>query len=358
MIDVLHIISGLGTGGAETMLVQLSAALRARGLSQHVASLSGHTELAGDLRAVGVDVTVGGAKSLFSLPAAIRSLLVCAKQLRPRIVQGWMYHGNLAASLSHNLCSGKRDRKLFWNLRASNMDSQRYGRLVRWSALLSRQVDVVVANSEAGLTFHREHGFRSKRFAMIVNGINTEKFCPNVAARKQVRGELGIADDAIVVVHVARLDPMKDHPTFLAAMAHVPSVVAIMVGDGTEGLVAPANVRALGLRRDTPRLFAAGDIVASTSAFGEGFSNVIAEGMSAGLLPVVTNVGDAKRIVGDTGWVVAPGDPDAFANAVGEAAELPAADRRQRGLAARGRIAANFTLARAADSFAQLYTEG
>ncbi len=128
-----------------------------------------------------------------------------------------------------------------------------------------------------------------------------------------------------------------------------------MVGAGTEALPLPSNVRALGLRRDTERLYAAADIVASTSAFGEGFSNVIAEGMSAGLVPVATDVGDARRIVGDTGWIVPPRDPDAFAAAVDEAARLPAAERQRRGLAARARIVENFTPSRAADAFARLY---
>ncbi len=356
MIDVLHVISGLGTGGAETMLVQLAGSLRARGLSQHVVSLSAHDALAGDLRAAGVELTLAGARSAAALPAAIR-LRHAVNALRPRIIQGWMYHGNLAASLAQNICPGKRHRKLFWNLRASNMDAQRYGRLVRLSALASRQVDVVIANSQAGIDFHRAHGFRPKRFAMIANGIDTEKFRPDATARVAIRGELGIAEDTVVVLHVARVDAMKDHANFLAAMAQLPSVIGVMAGAGTQGLSTPPNVRALDLRRDTARLYAAADIVASSSAFGEGFSNVIAEGMSAGLMPVVTDVGDAGRIVGDTGWVVPPRDSQALATAIGEAAKLAPAERRQRGLAARARIAKNFTLAKAVDAFARLYAE-
>ena len=356
MIDVLHVISGLGTGGAETMLVQLAGALRARGLSQHVVSLSAHDALAGDLRAAGVELTVGGARSVAALPAAIR-LLRAVNALRPRVLQGWMYHGNLAASLGHALCPGRRGRKLFWNLRASNMDAQRYGRLIRMSALASRRVDVVVANSQAGIDFHRAHGFRPKRFELIANGIDTEKFRPDAAARKEVRAALGIPDDAVVVLHVARVDAMKDHGNFLAAMAQLPQAIGVMVGAGTPDLPIPPNLRALGARRDAARLYAAGDIVVSSSAFGEGFSNVIAEGMSAGLVPVATDVGDARRIVGDSGWVVPPRDAQALAAAIGEAAALPAPERASRGLAARARIAANFTLAKAVEDFARLYAE-
>jgi glycosyltransferase involved in cell wall biosynthesis len=357
MIDVLHVISGLGTGGAETMLVQFAARLRARGLSQHVVSLSGHDALAADLRMAGVDVTMLNASSLTSVPGAIAALRRTVNRLRPRILQGWMYHGNIAATVAHYLSAGRRDRRLFWNLRASNMDAQRYGRVIWLSGRLSQLPELVVANSETGVEFHRQHSFRPKRVIVIDNGVDTGKFRPDPAARQRVRHELGISDEAIVVIHVARVDPMKDHATFLAAMAQLPALTGLLVGEGTRELSPPPNVRALGRRRDTDALYAGADIVASASAFGEGFSNVIAEGMSAGLVPVATDVGDARRIVGDVGSIVAPGDPQAFAVALRDVAALPEAERRRRGLAARARIVANFTLDRAVDAFARLYAD-
>jgi glycosyltransferase involved in cell wall biosynthesis len=159
-----------------------------------------------------------------------------------------------------------------------------------------------------------------------------------------------------VAIDVARVDPMKDHTNFLAAMALAPSLTGLAVGQGTETLALPANVRALGMRRDTAAIYAAADIVVSTSAFGEGFSNSLAEGMSAGLVPVATDVGDARRIVGDTGLIVPPKNPQAVAAALCELAALPDGERRRRGSAARERIFADFTLARAADAFTRLYT--
>ena len=356
MTDVMHVISGLGTGGAERVLVQLAGALRTRGLSQHVVSLSALDTLAVDLRATGAELTILNADTVASAPGAIAALARVVNRLRPRILQGWMYHGNIAATFAHYLCAGRRDRRLFWNLRASNMDAKRYGRIIRLSAMLSHLPQAVIANSQAGVDFHREHGFRPKQFMVIDNGIDTEKFRPNAAARKRIRAELGIPDAALVVIHVARVDPMKDHATFVAAMAQAPLLTGIMVGEGTQALAAPPNVHGIGGRRDTEALYAAADIVASTSAFGEGFSNVIAEGMSVGLVPVATDVGDARRIVGDAGSIVAPRDPQAFAIALQEVAALPYAERHRRGLVARERIGANFTLEQTADAFARLYT--
>jgi glycosyltransferase involved in cell wall biosynthesis len=358
MTDVLHVISGLGMGGAETMLVQLAVGLRARGLRQHVVSLSGHDALASDLRATGADLTMLHGGSVASAPAVLLGLARILDRLRPRVLQGWMYHGNIAARLAHMVVPGRRGRKLLWNLRASNMDEGRYGRVIRLSALLSRLPDVVVANSQAGAAFHLARGFHPKELMVIGNGIDTARFKPDPDSRRRLRTELGLPDDAIAVIHVARVDPMKDHDTFLAAMARLPAVAAIMVGEGTAALQVPPNVQALGPRRDTHRLYAAADIVASTSAFGEGFSNVLAEGMSAGLIPVATDVGDAARIVGDTGLIVPPRDPDAFNRALAALAALSENERACKGGLARARIVSNYSLDSAVDRYVRLYSAG
>jgi glycosyltransferase involved in cell wall biosynthesis len=358
MIDVLHVITGLGTGGAETMLLHLAPRLQRRGLRQHVASLSDQDALAGDVRAAGVGVTVLGAGSALARIPALLALLRLVGRLRPRILQGWMYHGNIAATLAHYLCPGRRERRLMWNLRASNMDEARYGRILRLSGLLSGAPDCIVANSQAGVAFHIARGLKPRNVTVVPNGIDTEKFRADTAARAQVRAELGIEADAVVVIHVARVDPMKDHETFLAAMAQLPSVAGLMVGDGTPKLASPANVRALGMRRDIERLYAAADVVVSTSAFGEGFSNVIAEGMSAGLVPVATDVGDAGLIVGDTGFVVPPRDADAFRRAVAGVVSLAKDERARRGALAAQRIRANFSIATAVDRYHSLYATG
>jgi glycosyltransferase involved in cell wall biosynthesis len=351
----MHVITGLGTGGAETMLVQLVAALQARGMSQHVVSLTAQDALAAELRTAGVEYTMLNAGSLAALPGAAVKLMRTLNHVRPAILQGWMYHGNIAATLSHYFRSGRQDRVLLWNLRASNMDEARYGRVLWLSRLLSRLAELIIVNSEAGVAFHRERGFRPRRFMVIDNGIDTKKFRPDPATRQQVRAEFAIADDTVVAIHVARVDPMKDHGNFLAAMAQVSSVLGILVGSGTRELALPENVRALGIRRDVERLLAAADIVASTSAFGEGFSNAIAEGMSAGLVPVATDVGDARRIVGDTGSIVPSCNPLAFSQALAALAALPREQRRQRGALARERILSQFTLDLAIDRYFQLY---
>lgn len=355
MNTVLHVITGLGMGGAERMLVQLGSGLQARGLPQHVVTIGIRALHADDLDAAGVPVTALGVRSVSQVPGGLVRLAGIIRKLRPGVIQGWMYHGNLMAALGDRLVPGRASRRLLWNLRASNMDSARYARIIRWGAMLSQWPDVIVSNSEAGEAFHRTQGYRARLSRVIANGIDTQKFRPDAAIRGALRKELGISPDAVVVAHAARVDAMKDHATCLAALAAAPDVVGILFGAGTESLRLPPNVRALGMRRDVERLYAMADIVISTSAFGEGFSNAIAEGMSSGLVPVATNVGDARPIVGDTGHVVAPRDKQALASAIREAAALTPAERTALGLRARARIVERFSLQHAVDAYERLY---
>ena len=354
-MNLLHIISGLGVGGAETMLVRLAARLRDRGFQQHVLSLTQRGPRADELEKHNIPFTCLNISSVPQGVVAVPAVVALIKRLNPDVIQGWMYHGNLVGALVHLIASNRRRRRLFWGIRASNMDDARYRGLIKWSVRFSAVPDVIIANSAAGARFHLAMGYRPRRLEIVANGIDVGKFCPDSAMRQATRAELGIDPDACIAIHVARVDPMKDHSTCLAALAAVPKVTGLLVGTGTEDLPLPANVRGLGRREDVARLYAASDIALSTSAFGEGFSNALAEGMSSGLVPVTTDAGDARLIVGDTGTVVSPRDVAALVAGIRKQAELPSAQRRVRGLEARSRIVELYSMEHAVENFTRLY---
>ncbi len=353
-MSVLHVIAGLGIGGAERSLLQIASGLKARGMPQHVVSLGRGSELRGTFETNGVPVTELNA-SIWSAPHTLSRLVRIIGSETPRVIQGWMYHGDIAAALAHRLASGRAQRKLFWNLRASNMDVARYGWLVRAEAWLSRMPDVIVSNSNRGAEEHVRFGYKPRRLEVIANGFNAGRFHPDAEMRHAVRAGLGISQNALVVINVARVDKMKDHPTFLRAMEITPSVTGLLVGKGTDTLALPPNVRALGARHDVERLYAAVDVVVSSSAFGEGFSNALAEGMSAGLVPIATDVGDSAAIIGETGRIVPPGDASALAAAIAAEAGLSQDDRASRGAAARQRILDHYTIDNAVSAYERLY---
>ncbi|WP_211912640.1 glycosyltransferase [Tardiphaga alba] len=280
-----------------------------------------------------------------------------ARDVRPDIIQGWMYHGNLAASLAHTLTS--QSGKLFWGIRCSDMDLSDYSMqlrlIVKLGAWTSTGPDIVIANSQAGADVHRVMGYTPRRMEVIANGIDIERFRPDEITRQQIRLELGISPEQKVAMHVARVDPMKDHASLLTALSRVPDIVGVLIGAGTEQLDLPPSVKALGRRSDVARLLTAGDIIVSSSAFGEGFPNGLAEGMSCGLVPVVTDVGDSRLIVGDTGTIVPRSDPEALASALSSLLAWPETRWDEARQSARRRITEFFTLDTASSRFASIY---
>lgn len=356
---IVYVTAGLRGGGAEAMLARLATARPAVADEITIVTLLPAEAHMARLRAAGVEVIELRFHKSGGIAAGLLKLARLIAERRPDIVQGWMYYGDLAALVALALSGRRRQTHLVWSIRCSAMDWRSYGvglaLVVKACAVLSRWPDLVTANSATGLKSHLALGYHPRRAQVVANGIDVVEFQPDPAARRAVRAELGIAEDAAVLAHVARVDPMKDHGSFLAVMAALPDLSALLVGAGTEKLAAAPNIVRLGRRCDVARLFAAADFVVSSSRFGEGFSNVLAEGMACGLPAVATDVGDAKLIVGDTGLVVPPGSPNALAAAIRTLAAEPPAARAERASRARARIVENFAMGHAIHRYLELY---
>jgi glycosyltransferase involved in cell wall biosynthesis len=356
---VLHVISGLGAGGAEAQLVRIASALQDGGIPQHVASLAGPGVHGADLAAAGVDATFFDLRTPAGILGGLPGLVRLARRLRPRAVQGWMYHGDLAATFAHRFARLGPLVPLYWGLRCSDMDLTRYSvglrAAVRACARLSALPDRIIANARAGLDAHLRLGYRPRATQVIANAIDTVRFAPDPALRPAMRARLGYTDADKVFALVARVDQMKDHASFLSALAQRPRLRGLLLGAGTDALDLPANATALGRRGNVAEFLVAADAIVSCSAFGEGFSNALAEGMATGLPPIATDVGDARVIVGDVGLVVPPRDPAALGAAMDAFADEPAAALAARGAAARARICAAFGVAPCVAAYAKLY---
>ena len=206
------------------------------------------------------------------------------------------------------------------------------GRIMQASRLAYRMADRVVGNSPSvARLIETEGGVPSSRVVTIPNFLDPQAFDELTPAdRARALSELGVPGDAFIVGIVARLTPVKDHSTLLRTIAllrsRVPSLHAILVGDGPERARLTAEVNALdiasivhfaGERAPAPNLHGLFDvsILCSTS---EAFPNSILEAMAAARPVVATNVGgnpDAVR-EGETGLLVPAGDADSLANAI------------------------------------------
>jgi glycosyltransferase involved in cell wall biosynthesis len=206
---------------------------------------------------------------------------------------------------------------------------------------------------------------------VIPNAFDLQSFKPDPYAKSSVRTELGAQAGAFLIGMAARFHVLKDHRNFMEAAARLhsrfPEVHFVLFGRGVSSenaelnqWAAAAGIRSrchlLGERRDVARLFSAMDIVASSS-LSEAFPLAIGEAMACGTPCVVTNVGDSGLLIDTTGEVVAPGDPNALAEAWGRLIEAGPEERCRLGMAARRRVQRHFSLATAVERYQAIYAQ-
>jgi glycosyltransferase involved in cell wall biosynthesis len=370
-IRILHLITDLDVGGAELVLARLVESADASRFAHTVVSLSDRGAVGARIAAAGIPVHELRMRKGASNVSALWRLFAVVRQLRPAVIQTWLYHADLAGAIVTLL--GSRV-PLVWNIRCAELDPRDHPRslgvVLRILAAWSARPAAVICNSTAGRTAHQRLGYRPRAWELIPNGFDTEVLRPSAAARSEIRAELGVASDTPLVGLLARVHPMKDHETFLSAAAAVaaarPDVQFVIAGRGTEAAATlherarvsgiAARVHFLGERDDAPRLLAALDVAVSSS-YGEAFPNAVGEAMACGTPCVVTDVGDTAALVGDTGIVVPPRDPAALARGIEHVLNLPATERQALGCAARRRVADNFSLARTTERYERLYLQ-
>ncbi len=360
-MKVLHCITSTGVGGAQVMLLRYLRALGSRARTHSVVSLMPQGEIGDEIADLGVTVhSVDMGQGSYSLRGLLR-LRRHIHEVRPDLIHGWMYHGNLAARLA--TMGGGKWPPVVWAVHHSLQDiraERRSSRIVmRASALLSGGVAGISYCARVAAGQHAAIGFPARHGIVIPNGIDTEEFRPQPDARERLGAIAGIPSDRLIIGNVGRDHPMKDQARMVAAVARLlergHDVHAVLIGSGQEHGSARRAAEELGIgdrvttlaeRADIAHLVGGFDIFLLPSAWGEAFPLAVCEAMACGVPAVVTDVGDSSWIVGDTGRVVAPGDADAQADALAQLVTLGRSERQRLGRAARERICENFSIAR------------
>lgn len=361
-LKVLHVITALNFGGAETMLAKLLEQENASGIAvaSSVLSIMPPGRMGERIRNTGVPLATTGVNGPASIARGLARIWTWARQTRPDLVVGWMYHGQLAATLAAAMC--RPNAPFIWNVRHSVDDLRQEKKstqlVLRLAARLSKRPSAIIYNSHAAAVQYRKIGYCPEREIVIPNGFDCELFQPNATARPRLLQTFGIDGRALVVGMVARSHPMKDPATLVRAVLDARQAgtdIHLLIA-GTDmhrptpevaQLVAqlPADrVTLSDHRADTKHLLPGLDVLALPSAWGEGFPNVVGEAMASGVPCVVTDVGDSGFVVGDTGLVVPPRNPIALSQALQHVAALGPEGRARLGWAARDRILDHFSL--------------
>ncbi len=370
-MKVLHVITGLNTGGAEAVLFRLVQADREN--AHEVVSLMDEGTYGPQLRELGVPVRALGMRRGRFSARAFAELVGIIRQRRPDVVQTWMYHADLIGGLAARMAGC---RAVVWGIRNGTLDPIRSRRSTRAVALLCARLsksvpERIVVCAESAAEIHASLGYDRARMAVIPNGYDLETYRPNVSEKYKLREELRVTLDTKLIVMIGRWHPDKSYDTLVSAAKFAvrsqEKTAFIMVGTNIDrqncNLVdlirrseLEKSVILLGERRDIPRILAGADI-ATLSSVAEAFPNVLAEAMACGTPCVATDVGDAALIIGDTGIVVPPRNPEALAQGWLKLLSLTPEERRRLGMAARKRIAEHFSIERMVERYRSLYEE-
>jgi glycosyltransferase involved in cell wall biosynthesis len=330
-MKIVFLMRSMAVGGTQRQLAVLSRELLRRG--HEVTVLLHHTGelLDAELQERGariIDLQKRGRWHNFGF---LLRLVRTVRAEKPDVIYAHLPLPNLLALLLRQL--GGRGA-VVCGVRASDMTAARVNWPMKLTLQLERRLvlhaDAVVVNSQTGAR-HLCRGKPYEHVVVIENGIEPERFHYDESGRRRKRAAWQIAEDAPVVGCVARLDPMKDHATLLQAFAVLrqsrPDALLVCVGtliepelsrlrELAQRLRLDAAVRWIAHESDLSELYSGFDALCLSSAYGEGFSNVLAEAMACGVPCVATDVGDASRILSSADFLVPPRDPQSLARAL------------------------------------------
>ena len=355
-------------------MLQLVQRLSPSEFGTKVISLTEKGAVGLELEASGIAVQAMNMSRALPNPLSLFRLSSMLRKWRPDVIQTWLYHGDLVGGLAAKLAGRRR---VVWNVRHSDFDPRHDRRSTIWcaracAALSSRLPSAIVCNSDAAASIHVALGYDGDRMRIIPNGVDVETFRPDSSARSDVREELGVPGDGFLIGLVGRFHPQKDHRGFVDAAGRMASLDGrarfVLCGENVtrDNPVLASWIEVtgygdrfhlLGVRSDVRRITAALDVSTSSSSHGESFSNAVVEAMACGVPCVVTDVGDSRSIVDDTGIAVPPGSPAALVEAWRSLLDMSASRKSSMGAAARRRAADEYSIETMVARFRELYAE-
>ncbi len=357
-MKILHIITGLGDGGAENTLYKIC---KYDLKNKHVViSLKGTDKYFSLLNKIGIKVFCFNFKyySIFKFLLLINTI----RSLKPDITQTWLVHADLVGGMASILAGYKN---IIWNIRYSNFEIGKaklmtiliIKLLSKLSYLIPRKIIIV---SKKAINIFEKEGYDKKKLIFIPNGYDLSFLKQDSDEKKIFIIKNKLENKKFIIGNVARYDPKKDHSNLLNALSILRNkkieFFCILVGKNIDRnnlkLIKEINefeltkyIKLLGQNDNILGVMNGIDVYVQSSSFGEGFPNVVAEAMACKTPCIVTDVGDASLLVGNTGWVVPPSDPIHMANALEKSFyEIDSIKWNQRCIKARSKISNKFDI--------------
>jgi glycosyltransferase involved in cell wall biosynthesis len=353
---IVHVESGRHLYGGARQVAYLIDALAARGYENALVCPPGNALAALRLRADVYEVPMGGDLDF----GMLRRLRRVFADLDAEIVH---VHSRRGADFFAGRACERDGRAALLTRRVDNPE------LRTWARLKYRPYRQVVAISRAVRDeLCSSVGLDAARVPLIASAVDTQAFRPDAQARSRVLREFALDDRAFLIGIAAQLIPRKGHELLLRALPElvrrVPRAQLLCFGQGPmagrlERLVAKLklapHVRFVGFRADFPELLPGLDLLVHPAA-REGLGVAVLEAMAASVPVVATAVGGIVDAVTDgvEGLLVGPGDGPGLAAAAERLIESEG-ERRRMGAAGRARVEREFSIARMADRYAELY---
>ena len=369
---VLHIITGLNVGGAERALYNILRGGVRHSCETVVLSLRDDGLYGPLIRKLGVPVL---SLDLAKQPLPNKKHLDffrCIREHRPSIIQGWMEHGNLAATLASGFATPQP--RLFWNIRQTlgGLQGKKWTtrQIIRINRSLSNKPDAIIFNSSRAIEEYATFGFNTTTATLIPNGFDTTAFTPCSREAERNGIQRSRKHEQITIGHVGRFAPMKNQVQLLRSVQNLMRqdrrIQVVMVGEGlddrnttiTEEIDPDLRPRIFlhGRRSDVELFYPVFDFFVLSSVYGEGFPNVIGEAMASGVPCVATDVGDCSEIIADTGIVVEPNNQQSLQQAIKDMASLGVDKRAALGRKARERVRTHYDLKKVSEFYERLYS--
>ena len=326
---ICHVLHSLRTGGAEVLACNFGRHNRAEFDIVYVC-LDDAGDLALTLDQEGFSVhTLGRKPGIdFTLVSRFSQFL---KEEKIDIIHAHQYAPFFYSSLARGLCK-RVPPILFTEHGRLYPDFRRLKRCIVNKLILKKFDRVVAVGSGVKDALISNEWIPASRIQVVYNGVSVEKFkkIPTNLERLEIRRREGVVDGAPVIIHVARLNSLKDHRTSVHAMRQVttkiPNAILWIVGEGEQresietevaDLGLQGNIRLLGNRYDVADLLSASDVFILTSV-SEGIPLTLIEAMLSRVPCVCTRVGGIPEILlnGKTGLLENVHDPVGLGNAV------------------------------------------